>query len=490
VLNSLLFMKKRLHPMIYPFILLSVLVTVVLQLAWLYQLYQAQQLRVKEQLELTVRDAAQRHMYQSVRKNINTSESFREFFGSPEWVQLRQSFDDMKVNALHSGFNYGFTNDSVKVSMYFAFPIHPGKQKTAIGRGAFNHESPKELKFIEQSAITAINKDLDSALRAINLRNSYVFRIYDYGDSHLVAGPKPDGVVKDFVSKKYSFNLKHLHRYQLLVPHISATVLYSMRYYLISSFMMLVLTLAAFYVLLRLMRNQRLYADARQAFTSNMTHELKTPVATVAVALESIEKYGLINDPEKLRNYLRISRNELHRLNIMIEKVLSLETDENRAMEQQTALFDVQQILEEVIAAMQLQFANSGGRINYAGSEEPCFIQGDPVQLSHVFYNLMDNALKYAGPAPVLEIRSVYEKDSVVLSFSDQGRGIPTAYQHKVFDRFFRVPVKGETHDIKGSGLGLNYVQQIVQQHGGTVTLKSEQGKGCIFVLNLPADAL
>ena len=481
-------MRKNLQPLIYPFVIFSVLVTVMLQLAWLQELYQAQKVRIKEQLEITVRNAAQRHMYLSVQKNIHPTASFKSFFNSVEWIQLRQSFDDMKVQGLHSDFRYGFMEDSVKLSLSFSFPINPGKKPPKQARGAFNKESKKELKIIEQTSILAINKDLDSALKAIPLKNSSSFRIYDYTDNSLVYGPKPNKIRKDFVSKAYSYNLKHLHKYQLLVPDIGYTVLYSMRYYLISSVMMLLLTIAAFYALLRMMRNQQLYAGARQAFTSNMTHELKTPVATVSVALESIEKYGLINDPEKLKNYLKISRHELQRLNLMIEKVLSLEAENVAPLVRRVELFDVQQTLKEVIAVMDLQFTANGGKINFAPSAEPCFLEGDPVELSHVFYNLMDNALKYAGPGPVLTINCNSNQEHIIIIFEDYGRGIASIYQDKVFDRFFRVPATGDTHDIKGSGLGLNYVYEIVRKHAGTVRLKSEVGKGCMFILNLPVD--
>lgn len=473
----------------YPVVLLSVLVTAGLQVAWLYQLYNDQTVRVKEQLEAVIRDAAHRHMLLSVQRRQPMSSNFKDFFDSREWVQLRQSFDDLNVVGLRSNFRYGFTDDSVKLSMEFSFPIAPGKQKVLHGKGAVNNETPQELQVIETASVKDIHEDIDSALQHLPIKNDYAFRVYAYNDNQLISGPKVDRKTKDFVSKKYSYNLKHLHKYQLLVPNIKATVLYSMRYYLLSSVMMLLLTVAAFYVLLRLMRNQKLYAAARQAFTSNMTHELKTPVATVSVALESIEKYDLIHDPEKLKNYLEISRHELQRLNLMIEKVLSLETEDTSAITH-TELFDVQQVLQEVIYAMTLQFSNEGGAITFLPSSEPCFMEGDPLQLSHVFYNLLDNALKYAGPAALLDITCSIDNNTITISFADQGMGIGVDYHDRVFERYFRVPGRGDTHNVKGSGLGLNYVQQIIKQHHGTVTLKSDYGKGSTFILKLPANEI
>ena len=483
-------MKKSAGSLIYPIVLLSVCVTAGLQVAWLYQLYQDQTVRIKEKLELVVRDAAHQQMMLSVQKNATQSASFKEFFGSDEWIQLRQSFDDMNVMGLRSSFHYGFTDDSVKISLGFAFPTKPDMRKVQHGKGAFNRESPQELKVIEQASVKEINSLVSVGLANVPLKDDYSFRIYDYNDNRLLSGPKPNRVVKDFVSKRYSYNLKHLHKYQLVVPRIKATVLYSMRYYLLSALMMLLLTVAAFYVLLRLMRNQKLYAEARQAFTSNMTHELKTPVATVSVALESIEKYDLVHHPKKLKDYLEISRHELQRLNLMIEKVLSLETGDSSAAPRHPELFDVQQVLQDAIYGMTLQFDNEGGYIKYKPSQEPCFMHGNPLQMSHVFYNLMDNALKYAGPAARLDIVCEIVGAEVVVSFGDNGKGIPADYHHRIFERYFRIPGFGDRHDVKGSGLGLNYVREVIEQHGGSVAVKSGQEMGTTFILNLPAHEL
>jgi signal transduction histidine kinase len=287
-------------------------------------------------------------------------------------------------------------------------------------------------------------------------------------------------------SGTYSYNLKSLHKYQLVVGDLNGVVIYQMRYYLFSSLLMILLTGLAFFFLMKLVRNQRLYADAKSTFTSNMTHELKTPVATIAVALESITKYQLVNDPEKLQNYLDISRHELQRLNLMIEKVLNLSQEEETINTMRAELYDMQAGLKQAVASMQVQLDNSGSVIHLLLANEPCFVNGDPLHLTNVFYNLIDNAIKYAGPKLKMQISCQCSAGNVSLSFKDDGPGIAGIYQQKVFDRFFRVPGVMDRHNVKGSGLGLHYVKQIVSKHGGSISVKSEPGKGSNFVIILP----
>jgi len=184
------------------------------------------------------------------------------------------------------------------------------------------------------------------------------------------------------------------------------------------------------------MHNQQLYAQAKQAFTGNMTHELKTPVATVSVALESIIRYGLVNDPDKLQKYVDISQIELDRLNKMIEKVLNLDEMDNGQTRLRKELYDVQQGLHQVWSSMQLQTDNTKATIVYHPSTDPCFVNGDPVLLSNVFYNLIDNALKYGGKGVGIVVKSLTENGKVIISFADNGPGIANAYHERVLTAF------------------------------------------------------
>ncbi|MES1160446.1 MAG: HAMP domain-containing sensor histidine kinase, partial [Bacteroidota bacterium] len=389
---------------------------------------------------------------------------------------------------LQSNFHYTVGKDSSSVEMRIVFSNQvPARQEPSVAV-RWNRESPEELQRVENRNIGEMDSLVRQELMNLGIRQKTGYALYDYGEDTLnfLTMPPASYQTAAFRSGRYSFNFKSLHKYQLVVQELSTTVVFRMRYFLLSSLLMVLLTGIAFYFLLRLIRNQRLYAEARIAFTSNMTHELKTPVATVAVALESITRYQLVHEPEKLQNYLDISRHELQRLNLMIEKVLNLSEEKEIGHPLHQELYDVQAGLQQAISSMQVQLDNSRSVIHYHPSPEPCFVLGDPVHLVNVFYNLIDNAIKYAGPGLVLQIDSHQRQGRITIHFKDNGPGIGGQYQERIFERYFRVPAGGDIHNTKGSGLGLHYVREILERHGGSVTVKSGPGKGSNFIVILP----
>lgn len=172
----------------------------------------------------------------------------------------------------------------------------------------------------------------------------------------------------------------------------------------------------------------------------------------------------------------------------MIDKVLNIEQLDNGQDRLRTELLDVQSCLQEVFGSMQLQLQNAAASLNWRPMEEPCFVNGDPVHLANVFYNLLENAIKYGGKGVVLNVGCHCNGGEVQVSFKDNGPGIPMMYQDKIFDRYFRVPAgTADIHNVKGTGLGLNYVKQVVEKHGGRIRLQSGPGQGSNFIIYLPA---
>lgn len=476
----------------YPLIVLSLVVSTALQIVWLQQLFVAQRKQLKEEIERMVANTAQETVYYSLthiegppNKDGNTRMT-KQLFLSPQWQQLTAAFDNMKaLDGLNSDFTIRIENDSTAVNMHFKLKDHLVKRKPYENHTSTSTLSKEKMHKLDNSYLIKMDKNVIKNLQQSGLTSKTFYNIYN---KKLIISNAPKAEKPDFSSNQYSYNLLTSNKYQLIIPSIDLLVWYRMRYYLASSILMILLTCAAFYFILRLLRKQQLYADARADFTSNMTHEFKTPIATVAVALESITKYNLAKDPEKLQNYLDIGLYELERLNLMVEKVLHISQDNNTDQPLHPELYDVQAGLQQVISSMELQLQHSSERIHLKASAEPCFIFGDPVHLTNIFYNLIDNAIKYGGNPLNLEIEcNCYTKTTVLLSFKDNGPGIEKIYQKNIFERFFRIPSTGDTHNIKGSGLGLHYVKQMVEKHGGTIRLISEPGKGSNFIITLPA---
>ena len=466
----------------YPLVIISVLVSIVLQIVWLRQLFTEQRAHVREQIEQIVRNTAKDISYESAQYIGLKDTLYRRLLLSPEWIQLRQGFDGLGGPNVYKSFEMSDDSpDSTYISFKFVF-FRPGGEISKRPRGR-RYASP-EYPGLDSITLRQMDSTVKVRLKQIGLNSTCRYILTDYGDkSKVIREPDSPG----YLSEKYSYNLEHRRRCQIQVDSITGYVWYKMRYYVVSSLLMIVLTCAAFYFIIRLMRNQRLYAEARVAFTGNMTHELKTPIATVALALESITRYDLVQQPQKLEEYLSIGRQELQRLNLMIEKVLNLSREQNVDYPLNMVLYDVQTGLQDVVRSMELQLTNAGAVCKLDLSPEPCFVYGDPVHLSNVFYNLIENAIKYAVAPLQLEISCTVAHGKVNLHFKDNGPGIDKIYHDKIFDRFFRVPVKGDTHDVKGSGLGLNYVKSIITRLNGTITVKSEPGKGSDFIISLPA---
>jgi len=471
---------------VFPLAVITLIISLCLQCAWIRQLYLAQKQDVKTKLESIVSNASKQIVYRSVSRGRERSSRFKQFFLSSEWFSLRQAFDELTLDNLHSQFHYGIDNDSTVVEMRMSFLNDPKKHFKISSSSKTDNMSPRQVSSDDQRDLKSLDSLVNRQLQKFGLRIHRNYALYDYSSGKLIKTVPFAKSSISFTSERYTYNLKFLHRYQLVVENIFWIVVFQMRYYLISSFMMLVLTAAAFYLLIRLMKNQQLYAQAKMTFTSNMTHELQTPISTISVALESIKKYHLIDQPEKLENYINISTHELQRLQAMIEKVLKQEQMDLGETQLQFSLIDVQPILQQVIYAMDVQIREKNALLVFLPSDEPLFIKGDAMHISNVFYNLIDNALKYSPAHAKIEVSLSIADRQLTISFKDNGPGINEIYQQQVFERFFRIFNQDNIHNVKGSGLGLHYVKQVVALHGGRVALQSKIGKGSNFMIILP----
>lgn len=249
-------------------------------------------------------------------------------------------------------------------------------------------------------------------------------------------------------------------------------------------------TAAAFLLIYRSMRHQQRLTRLKSEFISNITHELKTPITTVGVALEALSGFDMRNNPEKSREYLQHSKQELDRLSLLVEKVLRLSMFEEQETRLKTEFFDLTPVIHQVVSAMQLQAERAGAVVHVHIPETESFqLSGDKLHLSSVIFNLLDNALKYTSQHPEIFISLEKIEDQIRLTVRDNGIGIPAELQDKVFDKFFRVQ-EGDRHDVKGHGLGLSYAAMVVRQHRGRIWAESTPGVGTTFFVQFPGQEL
>jgi two-component system phosphate regulon sensor histidine kinase PhoR len=203
----------------------------------------------------------------------------------------------------------------------------------------------------------------------------------------------------------------------------------------------------------------------------NITYEFKTPITTVATAIEAIRDFNQENDTEKTNNYLNISQQQLVKLNTMVEKLLEtaiLDSDKLLLTKEKTDLIP---LLQNLIQKHELVSPNK--KIVFKSSIAALALQVDPFHLENALNNILDNALKYGGDTIEIEINKVLDK--VEIRFTDDGKGISKTYSEKIFEKFYRIPT-GNRHDVKGFGIGLYYSKKIIEKHGGQVLLQSQPG--------------
>lgn len=254
---------------------------------------------------------------------------------------------------------------------------------------------------------------------------------------------------------------------------------------LLFSLFLIGVTIASFLILYRNLKQQQRLALLKNDFISNITHELKTPIATVTVALEALQNFNAANDPAKTASYLDMSQQELKRLSLLVDKVLRVSMFENSKVELKREQVDLVNLMQEVMASMRLQFEKTGTKVGLHLQGGDFVVSADRLHLLSVVYNLFDNAMKYCKVTPRIDVYLTAQTNAVDLRFVDNGIGIPASYQDKVFEKFFRVPT-GDIHDVKGYGLGLSYVAHIIREHNGKISLQSVEGKGSTFIIQLP----
>ena len=274
-----------------------------------------------------------------------------------------------------------------------------------------------------------------------------------------------------------TYELQLGNRAPYLIKKITQPILFSI--------FLLGVTLLCFILFFRNLRAQQRLTAIKNDFISNITHELKTPIATVSVAIEALKNFNALDEPKKAKEYLDISGNELQRLSLLVDKVLKLSMFENKEIALQKEPFDLLQLTEEVIASMKLQFDKQKAICSLETNGSNFIIEADKLHLSSVIYNLLDNALKYSKENPEIKVSLIDQKQYLELRVTDNGIGIAPEYKRKIFDQFFRVP-SGNRHNIKGYGLGLSYVNQILKSHQGFIEVESEPGKGSTFIVRLP----
>ncbi|WP_461533351.1 sensor histidine kinase [Sinomicrobium sp.] len=230
---------------------------------------------------------------------------------------------------------------------------------------------------------------------------------------------------------------------------------------------------------------QKQISEIKTDFINNMTHEFKTPIATINLALDAIQNPKVLESSDRVSQYLQMIRDENKRMHAQVENVLRISKLEKNQLEIGKENVDIHDIIEEAIAHISLMVENRGGSINTEFKAGRSEVLANEFHFTNVLVNIMDNAIKYSPDAPQIDIRTETVKNNIVIKVQDQGMGMSKAVLKRIFEKFYREHT-GNIHNVKGHGLGLAYVKNIVEDHQGEVYVESEKDKGSTFFIKLP----
>jgi len=216
-----------------------------------------------------------------------------------------------------------------------------------------------------------------------------------------------------------------------------------------------------------------------------MTHEFKTPIATINLALDSIKNPKIINDNDKVLRYVRMIRDENKRMHSQVENVLRISSLEKNQIEINKEVIDMHDVIEDAITRINLLIEDSQSSLNVQLEASTAEVMGNHFHLTNVVVNIVENALKYSDGLPRINVCTDSTNDYFIFKIKDTGIGMSKVVQKQIFDKFYRAQ-KGNIHDVKGHGLGLAYVKQIIDKHYGEVLVESEKGIGSVFTVKLP----
>jgi len=344
-----------------------------------------------------------------------------------------------------------------------------------------------EIKKLNYSLIDSL---LKSSLQNQQIDLSYEYKVIPDKESDKKV-PSTKGFESDSKYKKYNAMLfpndivPKTDRIVVYFPERKNHLIKSLSILLPSSLFFSLIIIIAFTISIMMVLRQKKISDIKTDFINNMTHEFKTPIATISLAADTIVNQKVIGDKDKINQFIRIIKDENKRMNTQVERILQMAQLERKDLDLNLEMLDVHQLIGKVLENMDVQIKQMNGQVNTNFNAIDSDVFADEIHLTNVFNNLLDNALKYNAKTPEIKIYTSQLENGISVSFEDNGIGMSKEAQSKIFEKFYRVG-KGNIHNVKGFGLGLSYVKAIVEGHGGRINVKSELDRGSRFDIYIP----
>lgn len=445
---------KKTFTIIIILISLSLVGIIILQLSWLSNMNQLSEDRIKQQVD----DA-----------KVNAGLELNQIKSSYVPIPLASG-----TNQFLEDFSRSFIKPQTLASKLSIKELHD------IIRRNFNAKGLKKLQFdfaiINRNAKAYLPDEI--LLASNNFVASYSDSLNNYTPLGAYIISQPGSASESLTSNEILF---------VTVIDWKALVIRSLRWPIIMSIVFTLIIIAAFYVTVRTMLQQKKIGEIKNDFINNMTHEFKTPLATISLAVDALKNEKVLQNAEKIDYFRTIIKEENLRMNKQVETILKASQLEKQEVDLALSPLHVHDIIQDVVAnfALQLEDKNGKAELNLQATND--LIEADEVHFGNLINNLVDNAVKYSktNVAIHIKISSQNTGKKLVLRFEDNGIGMSKETVKRVFERFYRAHT-GNLHNVKGFGLGLSYVKSMIEAHHGEIKVESTLGKGSIFTIELP----
>lgn len=358
--------------------------------------------------------------------------------------------------------------------------------------GYLDEES--KMYYLQDFTVQMLSNDemkmiIDTSLRKYNIKERY-----EYGITNIFQVPVKSSASfhTDDISNSNSVSLtpdpdrsRNPEVFHLYINEDKNYILRKMGWMIAASIIFTSIIISAFALTVRTLFNQKKLSEIKSDFINNMTHELKTPLATISLAIDALTNEKVIHDSDKVRYYSGMIKDENKRMNKQVEKILQAARIEKQDIKLNLQRLNAHDIINKVADNLALQIQEKNGTLSLTLNADKHVIEADEVHFSNIIFNLLDNAIKYSNDNLHIDVSTSVTNGMLAIKIKDNGIGMNRETQARVFEKFYRAHT-GNIHNVKGFGLGLSYVKATVEAHQGKVTVDSTLGKGSTFIVMLP----
>ena len=432
----------------------------VFQLYWLYSIYQEHKTQTLKEMNTCIKEYVLENMENLIDKklNLDTIIEVEEI----EKLKLVKGLIKDISNISNSNYNISLNvidgNDSI-------------------------------LKNISLDSVKQVERNLTQDIHKVFVKNDLEIE-YDVTILNGLEFLKTSNLIKErdkeseLKSDSFSLNGTTLHFY-VSTKHLFLYLVGKMKLSILFSVILILLSAFVFVIFFKTVSKQIKLNQFKNDFVNNMTHELKTPLATCSAALESIEKFNVIDNKETTLKYINLVQNQIQRIQTLIDVILTSSSVENKKLMYQFEKVNLKEIIQGTINDFELQLKEQDVTLSAELPSESVFLNADRLHLSQVVSNVLDNAIKYNCIKGQITIKLVTKDKTLLLQISNTGKGFPQEFENKVFDKFFRLSTNN-IHNVKGYGLGLNYSRHVIEAHKGSISITSGINQLTILTIKLP----